>query len=533
MSVDGYNGNPNLKKPGVQFEWTPELLEEYVKCAKDPIYFAERYIQIVTEEGLVPIKLYDYQSEIIEAITKHRNVVVATGRQQGKTTTAAAVILHYIIFNEYKTVGLLANKGDSAREILDRIKIAYEALPHWLQQGVIVWNKGSIELENGCKILAAATSSSAIRGKTLQLLYIDESAFVMGWEDFFSSVYPTISAGKRTKILLTSTPKGLNHFWKICKEAQEDVDENGEGKNGYKYIEVPWWRVPGRDEAWKQKTLASMGFNYEQFEQEFAVGFIGSQSTLISGQTLKNMSDSKPIRSVDYMKQYELPQDGHIYALVADVSRGKGLDYSAFTVMDVTEMPYRQVCTFRDNLITPVDYAGVIYRIGTLYNKAHVLIETNDLGAQVADTLFLEYGYEEMLFTESAGRSGKRISGGFGKKVDRGISTSVSVKATGCAILKLLCEQEQLILRDYQTIEELKRFVRKGNSYEAESGAHDDTVMPLVLFAWLSDQNFFQDITDINTLSKLRDKTEEELDDQLLPFGFSDVGDYEALSMFR
>ena len=259
----GYNGNVNIKRKGTPIEFSNDMISEYLKCAADPIYFAEKYIQIVhVDHGLISIKMYDYQKEIAIAITDNRRVTVNTSRQAGKTTTAVAIILHYVLFNDYKTVALLANKGDAAREILDRIKIAYEALPKWLQQGVIEWNKGSVEFENGCKIIAGATSSSAIRGKSISFLYIDETAFVENWDEFFASVFPTISSGNTTKILFTSTPNGLNHFYKTCEGAREN-------RNGYIYIEVPWQRVPGRDDKWKKETLEGMYFDMQKFSQEF------------------------------------------------------------------------------------------------------------------------------------------------------------------------------------------------------------------------------------------------------------------------
>jgi hypothetical protein len=526
LTFGGYLGNPNLKKTSTPIEWTQELIAEYLKCSQDPIYFAEKYIKIVhVDHGLIPIELYDYQKEIIESITTGRRVVVNSSRQAGKTTTAVVVILHYILFNEYKTIALLANKGDSAREILDRLQIAYEALPAWLQQGILVWNKGSIELENGCKVIAAASSSSAIRGKSISFLYIDETAFLENWSEFYSSVYPTISSGNTTKILLTSTPNSLNHFWKICKGAQEET-------NGFKYIEVPWFRIPGRDEKWRQETLAGMNGDIEKFNQEFCCSFVGSVDTLISGEALKNLSYSNPIAEHENLKQFIKPLKENVYVLVADVSRGKGLDYSAFSIFDVTQMPYQQVCTFRDNYVGPIDYAGLIFRVAKLYNEAQVLVEINDIGAQVSDTLYLEYGYENMLFTESRGRAGKRISGGFGKNADRGIRTTKSVKSVGCSILKMLIEQHQLVLSDFETIQELSRFSKKNGSYEAETGHHDDMVMGLVLFAWLTDQNFFRDLTDINTLMRLKEKTEEQMDDDLLPFGFIDDGREEMMSGF-
>ena len=514
----GYNGNPLLKKSRKQISWTQEMLQEWLKCAQDPIYFAEKYIKIVhVDHGFIPIRLYDYQKEIIVKLTNNRRVTVVTSRQAGKTTTAAAVILHYILFNDHKTVALLANKGDAAREILDRIKMAYEALPDWLQQGVDEWNKGSISLENGCKVIAAATSSSAIRGKSISLLYIDEAAFVENWDEFFASVFPTISSGETTKILFTSTPNGLNHFYKTCEGAKE-------GMNGYQFVEVPWQRVPGRGEEWYKETIAAMDFDYEKFAQEFECAFQGSSGTLISGASLKSLVARIPIMDYDGLKQYSKPLKENKYVIVVDVSRGKGLDYSAFQVVDVTKMPYDQVCVYRNNMITPLDYTGVIHRVSKLYNDAVILVETNDVGSQVVDSLHYDFECETIVYTENAGARGKRISGGFGN-AERGVRTTKTVKAIGCSMLKLLVEQHQLTINDHDTIYELSRFSKKGHSYEAESGCNDDLVMGLVLFAWMSDQQFFKDLTDINTLMKLREKSEDQMESELTPFGFIDRGE--------
>ena len=518
MIERGYNGNANLKKKGIEIEWTQDKIQEFVKCAKDPAYFAEQYINIVhVDRGLISIELYDYQRDIIDKITNNRRCAVVTSRQAGKTTTAVCVILHYVLFNEYRTVALLANKGDAAREILDRIKVAYEALPKWLQQGVIEWNKGSVEFENGCKIIASATSSSAIRGKSISFLYIDETAFVENWDEFFASVFPTISSGNTTKILLTSTPNGLNHFYKTCEGARE-------GTNGYEYVQVLWHDVPGRDDAWKKETLSSMDYDYEKFAQEFECQFLGSSGTLIEGNKLKALVHKRPLRESNGLFMYQEPQHDRTYITVVDVSRGKGLDYSAFQVIDVTKMPYKQVCVFRDNHITPIEYAEIIHRTVKHYNESVVLIEVNDIGEQVSDLLHYDFEYENVLYTESAGRSGKRISSGFGRNVDKGIRTTKTVKAVGCSILKLLIEQDQLILQDFSTIQELSTFSRKGVSYEAESGCHDDLVMGLVLFAWVSDQQYFKEMTDIHTLRALRERNEEEMMEELLPFGFHDDG---------
>ena len=252
--------------------------------------------------------------------------------------------------------------------------------------------------------------------------------------------------------------------------------------------------------------------------------FIGSSGTLISGEKLKALTYDKPIYESEFVKQYEKPQKDHVYVMTVDVSRGKGLDYSTFSVFDASQTPCKQVCTFRDNLIGAADYASIIYRIATLYNNAQVLVEINDIGGQVVDTLFFDYGYEDIIYTANNGRNGKQISGGFSKGTERGIRTTKTVKATGCSILKMMIEQDQLMLTDYDTVQELYTFSRKANSYEAESGKHDDMVMNLVLFAWLTDQTFFKDLTDINMLSRLREKTEEEIEENLMPFGFINDG---------
>ena len=516
---EGYLGNVNLKNSGQEIEWTPELLKEYMKCAKDPIYFAKTYIKIVhVDKGLVPFEMYPYQESITRKITDNRRVAVLTARQSGKTTTAMAIILHYVLFNEFKTVAILANKGDAAREVMARVKLAFEALPKWLQQGVEEWNKGNIALENGCQVLAGTTSSSAIRGKSVNFLYLDEVAFIEGYDEFFASVYPTISSGESTKLLMTSTPNGLNHFWKTCKGAKEQT-------NGYEYEEVMWNDVPGRDEKWRQETIEALDHDSEKFAQEYECQFLGSSGALISGAKLKTLAASIPIHKGEGFTQYEAPIKDRQYAMTVDVARGKGLDYSCFSVLDISEMPYKQVGVYRDNLIGPIDFASVVFRIGKLYNEAGVLIEINDIGEQVSDVLLMDYGYDNLLYTSNNGRSGKILTGGFGKRVDNGIRTTKLVKGTGCSMLKMLIEQDQLIIQDQDTIEELSRFSKKKNSFEAEQGFHDDLVMNLVLFAWMTEQPYFKDMTDINTLVKLREKTEEQIEEELLPFGFVDVGD--------
>jgi hypothetical protein len=514
-NVKGYNGNVLLKRANQNIEWTPELIQEWVKCSEDPIYFIENHMKIITlNDGLQNFKPYPYQRDMIHSFVENRYTIVTTARQAGKSTTTCGFILWYIIFHADKTVALLANKGETAREILGRVQLAYQHLPQWLQQGIKEWNKGSFVLENNSRVIAAATSASAIRGYTINLLFIDEAAHIDNWDEFFTSVYPTISSGTDSKIVLVSTPNGLNHFYSTWVNAQE-------GRNGYNPILVNWEAVPGRDEKWKQNTLAGMNFDIEKFDQEMNCEFLGSSGTLISGWKLKELVHQAPIVKQEGLIQYYKPEKNHIYIIIADVSRGKGLDYSAFQVIDVTKMPYDQVCVYRNNAVTPADYADVIHRIAKAYNNASVLVEINDIGEQVSHSLHYDFGYEHILFTENAGRSGKQVTSGFsGRSADKGIRTTKVVKSVGCSILKLLVEQNQFIINDFHTINELSTFSKKGNSYEAESGKHDDLVMCLVLFAWLSEQQYFKDYSNINTLMSLREKTEEDMELDLSPFGF-------------
>ena len=518
--LKGYNGNALLKRSNQNIEWNIEMFNEYVKCSNDVVYFTETYMKIINiDKGLVTFKLYDYQKEMLQSMADNRFNIIATARQAGKSTVTCAFVLWYIIFHAEKTVALLANKGETAREILGRIQLAYQHLPRWLQQGVKEWNKGSMELENNSRVLAAATSSDNIRGYSINLLFIDEAAFIENWDSFFTSVYPTISSGKESKIVLVSTPNGLNHFYSLWVNAREK-------RNGYVPIEVTYDKVPGRDAAWREQTLASMNFDIAKFEQEYCVEFMGSSGTLIAGWKLKELVHQTAVIFKEGLSQYYTPIKGNSYVVICDVSRGKGLDYSAFSVIDVTKMPYQQVAVYRNNMITPLDYAEVIYRVAKAYSNASVLVEINDIGEQVSSSLHYDFEYDNVLFTENAGRAGKRISTGFAKSanIDKGIRTTKPVKATGCAILKLLIEQNQLIINDFHTIEELSTFSRKGQSYEAEEGKHDDMVMPLVLFAWLSDQQYFKDLTDINTLMKLREKSDDDIMSDLSPFGFVDDG---------
>ena len=516
MASENYLGNPNLKNVGQAIDWTEESLAEYMKCKEDTEYFIKSHVQIVhVDHGLVPFELYDYQRDMVKKFTDNRFVICKMPRQTGKSTTIIAFLLHYILFNESVNVAILANKGAVARELLSRLQLAYEHLPKWLQQGVVVWNKGNIEIENGSKVIAAATSSSAVRGSSFNVIFLDEFAHVPQniAESFFTSVYPTISSGESTKVLIVSTPLGLNMFYKMWIEAEE-------GRSDYVPIEVHWSEMPGRDEKWKAETIRNT--SEVQFTQEFECEFVGSTYTLISPSKLRSMVT--PLHVNNNLSVYSEPIKNHTYALVADTSQGKGVDYSAFSVFDVSQMPYTQVAVFRDNTISPLLYPNVLYNVGNKYNMAHVLIEVNDIGSQVADTLHYDLEYENIMIVTMRGRAGQQIGGGFAKNIQLGLRTSKQIKRIGCAALKDLIEQDQLIIPDFESIKELTTFALQNNTYQAEEGAHDDIAMTLGIFAWLVQQRYFKELTNMDIRKKMWEEQMETLEQDMLPFGLIDDG---------
>ena len=515
-----YLGNANIKAAGVESEYTKEQIEEYAKCVSDPMYFIENYIKIVSlDEGLVQFEPYSFQKKILESVHNDRFVICKMPRQSGKSTTVISYLLHYILFNPDKNVAILANKLTTARELLGRLKLAYEHLPKWLQQGVVEWNKGSIILENGSKILASSTSSSAVRGGSFNLLFMDEFAFVPEnvADEFFNSVYPTISAGQSTKVLIVSTPKGLNMFYKLWKDAED-------GQNSYTPIEVHWSDVPGRDENWKKQTIRNT--SPQQFRQEFECDFLGSVNTLIAPSKLKSLHYTRPMQErEDGLKVYYEPEPDHIYFMGVDVSRGKDLDYHAITIVDVTAAPYKVVAQYKNNELSPYLLPNLIYAMGKRYNDAYILTEVNDLGQEIVDIMHNEMEYENLLVTSVRGRKGQVMDGGFGSfQTQQGVRMSPKVKKVGCTMLKEMIEQDKLIIEDFEIIQELSSFISKKGSFEAEVGHHDDLVITLVLFAWASTQNYFKDMTDLNIRDQLYKEKIEKLEDDLMPFGFIDAG---------
>ena len=519
MTESVYLGNPNLKKANVAQEWTKEDLEEYSICMKDPIYFIQNYVRIISlDEGLISFKLYDFQKEMVGTFHNNRFTICKLPRQSGKSTTIIAYLLHYILFNPTVNIAILANKAAVARDLLGRLQLAYEQLPKWLQQGVMSWNKGSLELENGSKILASSTSASAVRGGSYNIIFLDEFAYVPAnvAEQFFSSVYPTISAGTTTKVIIVSTPHGMNMFYKLWMDAENE-------RNSYVPIEVHWTEIPGRDAAWKEETIKNT--SQSQFNSEFECEFLGSIDTLITPARLRTLAYKDPIQSNAGLDLYEKPKENHTYVLTADVSRGTSNDYSAFIVFDVTEMPYKIVGKYRDNEIKPLIFPSKIYDVARAFNQAFVLIEINDIGEQVANAMQFDLEYDNMIMASMRGRAGQVMGGGFsGGRAQLGVRTTKAVKKTGCSNLKQLVEDSKLIVEDYDCINELSTFIVKGHSFEADEGCTDDLVACMFLFAWATDQTYFKELTDVDIRATMMREQQDALEQDMAPFGFVVTG---------
>ncbi len=516
---DIYLGNPNLKKANTTQEFTEEHIVEFLKCKSDPVYFTENHIKIVNvDEGLVSFDMYKYQKKLLKRFHKNRFNICKMPRQTGKSTTVVSYLLHYAIFNDNVNIGILANKAATARDLLGRLQMAYENLPRWMQQGIVAWNKGSLELENGSKIIAASTSASAVRGMSFNIIFLDEFAFVQNHlaDDFFASVYPTISSGKSTKVIIVSTPHGMNHFYRMWHDAER-------GQNEYVATEVHWSEVPGRDKKWKEQTIRNT--SKQQFAIEFECEFLGSVDTLINAAKLKALVYEQPVEQNGKLSVYEKPYKKRDYIITVDVARGVGKDYSAFIVADITEFPYKVVATYRDNEIKPMLFPSVIEDVAKAYNNAYVLCEVNDIGDQVASILFYDLEYENLLMVAMRGRAGQIVGSGFsGVKTQLGVKMSTTTKKIGCSNLKTLIEEDKLTFCDYNIISELTTFISKKQSFEAEDGCNDDLAMCLVIFSWLVAQDYFKEMTDSDVRKRIYDEQKNAIEQDMAPFGFVSDG---------
>ena len=516
--LKNYKGNPNLKAGNVDFVFTKEQIEERIKCMNDPIYFIQKYMKIVhVDRGLVPFDLYAFQKELLKSYIDNRFTIAKLPRQVGKSTVTIAYILWTVLFGPMQNIAILANKASTSRDILAKLQLAYEHIPLWMQQGIISWNKGSIELENGSKVIAAATASSAARGSTYNVIFLDEFAFVPKniAEEFITSVYPTVSSGKTTKVIMVSTPNGMNLFYKYWTDAVN-------GRNLYNPIEAHWSVVPGRDDKWAEDQIKQLG--QEKFDQEFGCDFLGSSNTLISASKLATLTWKKPLKRINGLDIYEEPKEKHLYVISVDTSEGQGLDYSAFTVIDCTQSPYKIVAKYYSNEISPLVYPSIIYDVGTKYNTAYALVENNSIGVQTVNILHTDLEYENIFSTTNMGRGGQKLSSGFKKNSKLGVKTTHQIKSIGCSNLKSMIESNKLIIEDFDIISELTSFVAKQSTFSAEPGCHDDLVMSLVLFSWLTAQQPFKQLTDTDIRQKIFEDNVSSMKEELLPFGFINNG---------
>ena len=514
-----YKSNPLLKQRGVSIDFTREQVQEVIKCSQDPEYFLENYIKVISlDDGIVPFIPYPFQRKLIDSFHNHRFSICKLPRQSGKSVTVTAYLIHQALFRDNINVAILANKRETSFELMAKLQTSYENLPKWLQQGVIAWNKGSIELENGSRITASSTSSSAVRGFSYNIVMLDEFAFVPTnvAEDFFSSVYPTISSGKSTKVIIVSTPNGMNHFYKLWSDAEK-------GRNSYRHTEAHWSEVPGRDDKWKQETIANT--SEQQFAQEFECDFIGSAGTLIAGSKLKSLVYEDPLTSSAGLDIFEHPIKGHEYMMTVDVSRGMRLDYSAFLLVDITSYPHKLVGKYRNNEVQPMLFPYIIVQVAKQYNKAWILCEVNDIGDQVASIIFYDMEYENLLMTSMRGRNGQVLGHGFsGGKTQLGLKMAKAPKKLGCSNLKQMVESDKIIFNDFQIINELTTFVEKRDSFSAEDGCHDDLVMCMVIYAWAVAQDYFKEMTDQSVREELYERDKSQLEEDMSPFGFIDDG---------
>lgn len=516
----GYNGNPLVKRDGVEQPFTQYELSEYIRCMNDPAYFARTYVKVINlDKGLVPFDLYPYQEKMFKHFNENRFSIVLACRQSGKSISSVVYILWYAIFKPEQTIAVLANKGSTAQEMIGRITLALENLPFFLQPGCKSLNKKSIEFSNNSRIVSSATSGSSIRGMSVNLLFLDEFAFVENDARFYTSTYPVVTSGKTTRVIITSTANGLgNVFHKIWEGAVQNT-------NDYKPFRVDWWDVPGRDEQWKAQTIANT--SELQFDQEFGNNFHGTGNTLINANTLLRLKARQPVYSMNGVNVYYTPIKAykdedtdipeHQYMIFVDVAKGRGQDYSTFNIIDITDRPFKQVATFRDNLISPLLFPDVIHKYAKLYNNALVVIENNDQGTVVCNGLYYDLEYENV-YTSSA------------VKADSiGVFMDKKIKRIGCSHMKDLIEQSKLEINDAETIVEASVFVAKGQSYEASDGMHDDLIMNLVLFGWFAATPMFNEAMDSSMRNLIYSQQAKQIEDEVLPFGFIDDGQQEEV----
>ena len=494
-----YKGIRTLKRPYTKLPLTQDHLTEIQKCSEDLFYFVRNYCRIITPFGVNFPEFRQYQIDFLKSLSAVGDNVSSIPRQSGKSVTVGLYTLHYALFNKDKYVGICGNTLGLAREVLDKIKKIFVELPIWLQQGLVAWNKTYIELENGTKIMTAAANEDAFRGYSMNLLIIDEAAYIENWNEFADSVFPAQAALVDKKKILISTPNGMNSWYHIVQNAKRE-------DSAYNYFTMDWRDVPRYSpvdgsridpEDFKMSEISTNGRQY--FAQNYELAFLGSSNTLIESTALQNLipqdEDQIIFNSLfSGLRIFEKPIDGHSYIIGVDPAK-EGIDKTAIQVLDVTVLPFKQVaCANLDDSYLTIP--AKLFDLGQYYNWAMVVVE-NNIDNSIVDNLSFNYEYEGEIFRER----GKNLLG---------FRTTTKTKKQMLSLLKKLIEEDKFKIADKATIDELFVFVQQKNgSFSAQDGYHDDLVMALciALVPFLNVKRF----DDFKAFIELIEKRNEEI----------------------
>lgn len=509
-----FDNDAGKKSKDCELPLTQDHIDEYTYCAYHPIYTIRNYFKIINiDHGLVNFKLYDFQEQLVKNFFFNNRLLAMFSRQSGKTSTIAACLLFYSSFNKDKNIGIIANKKSTANEVLERIKLMYIHLPNWLKPGIVKWNEGTIEFDNGCKIITSATTATSIRGKSLAVLYIDEISHIgkKMWDAFYKSTFPVISSSKLAKIAITTTPNGKDHFYYMWQDAIK-------GNSSFVTQKVRWYEIPGRDEEWKKKALAELGNNLESFGQEYLVEFLSASIEYISLERLEQyeqmISPPKAIDSNLKLNIFEQPQDKHSYIMTVDVSEGKGLDHQALAIVDCSEMPLKIVATLKNNKIDTIQYASIIYQLALKYNEAHIIIENNF--SDVAKDLWFNYEYTNIINMNLRKQENRQ-----GKYFEIGLRTTPKTRRIGEEYFKHLVENDKIILNDIRIIKELNNleFNEARKRFEPrDTQINDDLWAALKGFSYIAKTMFFEAMLKNGSalqLFKVNSEDEQSIQDNL------------------
>lgn len=473
-----------IKSPNHEHNYTYEQIEEIHNCLTNIRHFF-KYVKVIHPDmGKVIYDPYPYQDRMIDNFDNNRFNICLLARQSGKTLTVSVYVLHYALFNEHKTIGIVSNKEDSAKKILLRIKEMYEDLPDWLKPGVKEYNKKSVMFDNGTRIIISATSGDSFRGETINLLVMDEFAIVPNniAEDFWASNYPTLSASTTSRVIIMSTPKGYNLFHHIYSNAEKQ-------NNNFKSIKVTWKDVPNRDEKWAEQERKNLGES--KFKQEYECEFLGSTNTVIDINTLEKLIsiniDPIHIDLNGRFEIYEKPDNTYKYIMGVDTAKGTGEHNSTIQVLkilDNKEIKLKQVAIFCDNHTDVYEFSAIVNRISYYYNNAYIMVENNAEGLSIVNELWWNYENENLINSGS-------------KKTDLGIRANKSTKVKSVTLMKKLIENNQLELLDRKTILELCNFVDENGRFHGD-GHTDDLISALYWACYIFEMNVLDDDYSIN-----------------------------------